>query len=204
MNRLRGNGSAGRRTGRRRGGGGRPKEPVDPETLIDEAWDYCEAGAFDKAFGKLEEIGPSGRRGKDYLLMMTLVCGELKKDRRMLAVARQLVEADPTVDFHWGFLGEAARRRGGVCAAVRIWHEALRRNPGLASVRWRLAAHYCIMNRLRPAREQLKIALHLDPHLIAPTLDEPVFGPIWETAAEAGSPPPEEGEEWKESDSSLL
>jgi hypothetical protein len=32
-------------------------------------------------------------------------------------------------------------------------------------------------------------------------MDEPALEPVWETIAEAGPAPPEEGEEWKESGS---
>ena len=195
MNRVRGKRTTGQRLGRR--GSARAPEPVDTETLLDQSWELYEKDQYNEAYAKLEEIPPTERDGKAYLLLMTIVCGDANKNRRMLAVARQLVQTDPTVDYHWGLLGEAAGRIGGVRAAVRVCCEAIRKSPLLASMRCRLAAHYCSLGRLRAAREQLKIALHLEPELIRCVMDCPDFAPIWETIAEAGPPPPEEGEAWK-------
>jgi tetratricopeptide (TPR) repeat protein len=133
-----------------------------------------------------------------YLALMAIVCEYLKMHGQGLKVARQLVAADPTIEVHWVLLGHAARQVSGSRAAVRAWREAIRKEPMFALVRWYLAHHYCALGRLRAAREQLKIALHLDPQLIAEAMDEPGFAPIWETIAEADPPPPEEGEEWRE------
>jgi tetratricopeptide (TPR) repeat protein len=173
-------------------------QTVDAEALIDQAWDLWEEGAYKKAFAKLELVPSSGRDDMAYLCLMSMVCDELNMHRRRLTVARQLVASDPSIDIHWVILGHAARQVRGGRAAVRIWHEALRKEPLFALVRWNLAHHYCVLGRLRAAREELKIALHLDPHLIAQAMDEPGFEPIWETIAEADPPPPEEGEEWRE------
>ena len=197
MNRLRSNGSCGSQLGLRAGRALPAEQTADAETLIDQAWDLWEEGACKRAFAKLEQVPSSGRDDMAYLALMSMVCEELKMHRRRLSVARQLVAADPSIDIHWVVLGHAARQARGGRAAVRIWHEALRKEPMFALVRWNLAHHYCALGRLRVAREQLKIALYLDPQLIAAAMDEPGFEPIWETIAEADPPPPDEGEEWK-------
>jgi len=198
VNRLRSSGSGAPQLGLGAGRALPATQTVDAEALIDQAWDLWEEGAYKKAFAKLELVPSSGRDDMAYLCLMSMVCDELKMHRRRLTVARQLVAADPSIDIHWVILGHAARQVNGGAAAVRTWHEALRKEPLFALVRWNLAHHYCVLGRLRAGREQLKIALHLDPQLIAPAMDEPGFELIWETIAEAESPPPEEGEEWRE------
>jgi tetratricopeptide (TPR) repeat protein len=198
MNRLRSNGSGASQLGL----GARrtlpAKQTVDAEALIDQAWDLLEEGAYKKAFAKLELVPSSGRGDMAYLVLMSMVCDELKLHGRRVEAARQVVAADPTIEIHWVVLARAAFQVRGGRAAVRIWHEALRKDPLFALVRWNLAQHYCLLGRLRAAREELKIALYLDPQLIEATMDEPGFAPIWETIAEADPPPPEEGEEWRE------
>lgn len=197
--RLSGDPVVGGRLGLRGVGNNRGEEPVDAGVLIDEAWDLCEAGSYAEAFAKLERVPPAARKGPDYLIAMEMACGELKMHRRRLAVAKPLVAADPDVEIHWVILGYATLQVMGLRAAVRVWHRAIRHDPLFALVRLHLASHYCELERLRPAREQLKIALYLDPEIMAWAMDEPRLGPIWETIAEADPPPPEEGEEWKES-----
>ena len=197
MNRLRGNEASALGFGRRGRGHEETEGQIDPETLVDEAWDLWEEGASKEAYAKLEQIPRAARDGIAYLALMSFLCDEFDLPRRRLKVLRQLVETDPTVDIHWAALGHAARRVKGHAAAVRIWLRALRQEPMFVPVRWSLAQHYCALGRLRAAREQLKLALFLDLDLVSAAMDEPVFAAILETAAEADPPPPEEGEEWK-------
>jgi tetratricopeptide (TPR) repeat protein len=196
MSRLNYNGSAGRE----------PVWPfnfkitrtVDPESLVNEAWDLVEAEEYKDAYDKLERIPPVARRGVAYLTIREIVCQALNLIEERLAVAVQLVETDPTSEIDWVILGHSTLDVMGVRAAIRVWHRALRMDPDFDLVRWHAARHYCAVRRFQLAREHLKLSLQGDPGLIDAAWDEPLLAPIWETITEADQPSPEEGDEWKE------
>jgi Flp pilus assembly protein TadD len=140
---------------------------------------YLWLGMFDDAATELEQVDPAAMHRPEVLVVRLGIYQETKRWAAMQAVAKKLVELDPTGPqwaISWAY---ATRRAESIDLARLILMNALDRHPQEPLIHYNLACYDCQLGDILSARKFIERALLMEPNMERMALQDEDLQPLW-------------------------
>ena len=132
---------------------------------IEEILGYLDLGLWEEAHDLVEDLSPEAKTNPHVLAVRVRIYQAAEAWELMVEVARHLVTIEPVKVEHWLHYAAATRYSQGIPPAREILEQALEKFPQNGDIRYTLACHQSEMGDLDQAKENLGLAIKLDPGL---------------------------------------
>lgn len=151
----------------------------DDQIHVTTAQGYLELGMLLDASAELDRVDPASLHFPEVLVVRLGLYQETKRWSAMQAVAKNLVEIDPTASqwvISWAY---ATRRAESIDMARLILINALDQHPLEPLIHYNLACYDSQLGDIPSAKQFIERALRLNPKMGPMALDDDDLEPIW-------------------------